>query len=474
LAGGAAGLLLAIWGLDVLTAMNSLPRLRAAGLDSQMLATALVISGATTLCFGLAPAWRGARTRVQEVLVDGGLGATGGRKGVFFRDLLVVMQVAVAMVLLAGAGLMWASVSRILRIEPGFDPENLLTVEVQAPWRGTQKREDREKAKNLLVSQLLERLQVVPGVVAAGLQEQSFTQSFELDGKPDALRGQHVLAATGEGDVFKAMRMPLLDGRYFEATDNARPEVIIINETLARQAWPGESAIGKTLGRGDPTSPKFEVVGVVGDVRISGYLQAPTPTIYHPYLAPWSRTTLIGGAGAQFVIRTAVEPELLIPLVRNELKQAGSTLLTPSFRIASGVLHDSTLVQRTYRNYLGVFALLGLVLAALGVYGVLAFSVARRTREIGIRMAVGATGAQVCGMIMSRGGVLVAAGSLLGLGGVWALGKLLRSQLFGISPTDPGVLSGALLALLFSGLFACWLPARRAARVDPITALRTE
>jgi putative ABC transport system permease protein len=462
------------WALDLLVAMNSMPRVRAVELDGGMLAVTLLISSVTALFFGLAPAWHGAQVRVQELLADGGSNATGGRKAGFFRNALVVAQVAVAMVLLAGAGLMWASVSQILRIPTGFDPENLLLVEVQTPWRGTQKRADREKAKNLLVTHLLDRFRAMPGVTAVGLQEQSFSQSFEFDGKKDAFVAQHMLIATGPENAFQAMRTPLVAGRFFDEADDARPDVVLINESLARQLWPGESAVGKTLGGGDSSSPRFEVVGVVGDVRMVSYLYSPMPSVYHPYRAEWSRSTLIGGVGAQFAIRTKENPERLIGLMRNELKAAGPTLLTPTFKIASDVLYDSTVAQRTYRNYLGAFALLGLVLAALGVYGVLAFAVARRTREIGIRMAVGATGAQISVMILRQGGILIIAGSLLGLGGVAALGEVLRRQLFNVSPTDPIALSAALVLLFCCALLACWLPARRAARVDPIVALRAE
>jgi predicted lysophospholipase L1 biosynthesis ABC-type transport system permease subunit len=236
--------------------------------------------------------------------------------------------------------------------------------------------------------------------------------------------------------------------------------------------WPGESALGKRIRR--PGGIEFEVIGVVGDARFHGYTENLYPAIYHPFRAAWSEHPVIGGLPPDFVIRTESDPAVIIPFVRRELKAVEPGLMTPRIRVARQVLFDSTAAQRTYRNYLGLFAAVGLLLSALGIYGVLAFAVTRRTREIGIRIAIGAEPAQVRRMILGQGVRLVALGLAAGLFASLGLTKFLQSQLFEVSPTDPMVMATAMFVLAFFALFACWLPARRAATVDPVVALRAE
>ncbi len=476
LLGGAAGLLVTAVSLKVLIAMNEMPRLRPIEIDGRLLGVALLLSAFTALIFGLAPMWRGGNVRVRVMLADGGLNSTGGRARSHYRDALVVLQVAITVVLLSGAGLMLQSVSRLLRVDPGFDPQNLLLVEAQLPWRKYDLPDlmEGEKLRHALVAQLHERFSALPGVRAVGVQHRSYSQMFQLEGGTDGWVAEHVRVGVGGQDVFRAMRIPLVEGRNFVAGDVGRPGLVIVNEAFARQFWPGESAVGKKGVGGGSGDGAFEVIGVVGDARVYGYLWDALPTVYHPFQVVFGNARLIGTYGPQFVIRTTGDPESLVPFIRRDLKEAEPALRTPSIKMAKQVLYDSTLAQRTYRNYLGLFALLGLLLSALGVYGVLAFSVARRTREIGIRMAIGAEEAAVQGMVLKQGGRLIGMGMAVGILATFGFTRLLRSQLFGVSPTEPVALGGALLVLGVVALVACWLPARRAARVDPVVALRAE
>ncbi len=476
LLGGAAGLIVTAWGIKALTALNVMPRLRPVEMDGPVLGVTLVLSAATALCFGLAPMWRGGNVRLQSSLADGGLNATDGKGANRYRNMLVVLQVAMTGVLLTGAGLMLLSVSRVLRVNPGFDPENLLLVETQLPRAkdGIPDRTEAEKVKRVLLAQIHARLDALPGVESVGVQQRSFMQSFEWPGSEKAFVAEHVTTGLGAASVFHALRIPLLAGRHFTEADVARPDAVIVNESMARHFWPNEPAVGKKFGGRGKSSTGFEVVGVVGDARLYGYLQEPLPSLYHPLGSPWTTVRLVGGAGLQFVIRTAGDAERFVPLIRHELKEAEPALLTPSIKVAKQVLYESTLAQRTYRNYLGLFALLGLALSSLGIYGVLAFSVSRRTREIGIRMAIGADDREVRAMVLKQGGKLLVAGLALGLVSAMGLMRLLQSLLFNVDPLDPIALTGATLLLAAVGLAACWLPARRASKVDPVIALRAE
>ena len=474
LMGGAAGLGVAAWGLKMLVALNAMPRLRPVEIDGPLLGIALAVSTATGLAFGLAPMWRSGRIRVNALLADGGMNATGGRKRSLFRGALVIAQIAVTVVLLTSAGLMLRSVNRLLRVDPGFDPQNLLLVDVNLPWRKYDSPKEGPGLKNLLLAQLQERFSALPGVKAVGYQQKLFWQTFQVEGRTEPVVALQSQIGVGTSDVFQALRAPLLGGRYFIPEDAAQKSRVVINEAMARQFWPNETAIGKKLAPSRQGAASYEVIGVMGDFRIDSYLQEDGPVIYYPLQAKWTDARIIGGTPPQFVIRTDRDPEMIIPFVRRELKAAEPALLTPRFRVAKQVLFDSTLAQRTYRNYLVAFAGLGLLLSALGIYGVLAYAVARRTREIGIRLAIGAEARQVCALIVGQGASLIVAGMVSGLLASWALTRFLQNQLFDVSPTDPAVLAAVVVVLSAVGLFACWLPARRAAKVDPMVALRTD
>src|SRR5256885_3277819 len=267
------------------------------------------------------------------------------------------------------------------------------------------------------------------------------------------------------------MRIPLRAGRYFDQHDLGEGVgTAIINETMARTFWPGENALGKKFSRERlRRSPQYEVVGVVGDIHEFRYDRRPRPSFYRP-----CHELELTGFRPFVVIRTAADPRALLPAIRKELRAAEPAMRAPQVIVWRQALYDSTQAQRTYMLFLVVFAAVGLLLAALGIYGVLAYSVARRTREIGIRMAVGAGRRHVLAMVIAEGGRLVAIGTVLGVVAAFWLTRLIRHQLFEVSPTEPRVFAAVVLLLLAIALLACWLPARRAAKINPMEALRYE
>ena len=348
--------------------------------------------------------------------------------------------------------------------------------EVSLPWsKYASPKKATTESRNALFAQLHERLKALPGVKAVGLfKDAAWAEKFIMDdrpGSPDPVELYRSACGVEESDVFRAMHIPLLAGRYFEKSDIAeKAGTVIINQSMAQLCWPGENAIGKRFRRpvGD-RDDRYEVVGIVGDTRIYKYDQRVLPSFYRPYhefslegLRPW------------FAMRIQGDPQALIPSIRKELKAAEVDMGTPRIQMVEQALYDSTQTQRTYMLYLIVFACVGLLLSALGIYGVLTYSVTRRTREIGIRMAVGAERRHVLGMVMSQGARLIGTGVLFGLLGAFWLTQLLRNQLFEVSPRDPGVFAAVVAFLFVIALLACFLPAHRAAKVNPMEALRYE
>jgi putative ABC transport system permease protein len=474
--GGTAGLLVTRWGMNLLLVLNTMPRLRPMEIDQQALGIALSVSLLTALAFGLAPAWRGARARLNETLAQGNAMATSALSGRRYRGLLVIVQVALTVVLLTGAGLMIQSVVRLLRVNPGFDPENMLMVYPDEPGRGTQRpNRDSVAARNLFYLRVHERLAALPGVAAVGIwKNAAWAEKATVDGRTDKLDVFRGASGVEESDYFRTARVALLAGRYLEKRDlGENPGAVLVNETMAKLCWPNESAIGKRFRV--PEKPAeggasaFEVVGVLGDTRAYSYDQIVRPTFYRPF----QESSLVG-APIALVLRARGDPRLLVAAIRQELKAIDANVRAPSIRFAQQVLYDSTQAQRTYRNYLMTFAGVGLLLSMLGIYGVLVYSVARRTREIGIRVAIGANRRQVMRLVMSEGARLIIIGIGAGLVAAFWLTKLLQQQLFDVSPHRPEVATAVVAVLAMVGLFACWLPARRAAKIDPISALRAE
>src|SRR5205814_803812 len=375
----------------------------------------LFISVVTGLAFGCAPAWQAGRTQLNEALKQAGAQATAGFGRRRYRSALVVAELALALILLAGAGLMIESVTRLLQIDPGFDPQNLLSVQLELPRDKYYDIEHDESAARLkvLFAQLHERLAALPGVKAVGIGKgETRVEKLTLEGRKEPVEVLTEGCGVEQSDLFRAMRIPLRAGRYFDQHDLGEGVgTTIINETMARTFWPGENAVGKKFGReGWDGTVQHEVVGVVGDIRDRRYDRPPRPTFYRP-----SHELDLSGAPPFVVIRTETDPRALLPAIRKELSAAEPAMRAPQVIVSRQALYDSTQAQRTYMLFLVVFAAVGLLLAALGIYGVLAYSVARRTREIGIRMAVSAERRHVLKMVMAEGGRLVAVGIVLGL-----------------------------------------------------------
>ena len=474
---GLASLALTAWGIKLLASLvpESMPRLEAIGVNGHVLCFTLLVSMATALLFGLAPAWRGGGTALGDAIKQAGSGATASTSRSRYRSTLVVVEVALAIVLLAGAGLMIESVRRLLHVDPGFDPENLLYVNIELPWKTYNDQEDRQKAAELRTvayTAIQERISALPGVKAVAIGKHgAWPERLTVTGRAEPVELLRDGCSIDEGDLFRAMRVPLLAGRYLDRHDLGEAAgTAIINETMARTCWPGENAIGKSFGGASPYGNRtYEVVGVVGDVRDYRFDQQLRPTFFRP-----CAELNLEGMRPFVVVRTQTDPRTLIPAIRRELKAVEPAMRMPTMSVARQVLYDSTQAQRTYMRYLIVFAGVGMSLSGIGIYGVLAYSVARRTREIGIRVAVGAEQRHVLAMVMGEGARLVCTGAIVGLLAAFWLTRLLRNQLFEVQPADPSVLAAAVLLLLAVASLACYLPARRATRIDPMVALRYE
>jgi putative ABC transport system permease protein len=477
--GGLAGVGVAVVGAKLLGTLipEFMPRLRPIQLDRAALGFTLLISVMTGLAFGCAPAWQAGRTKLNEALKQAGTQATGSFGRRRYRNGLVVAEMALALILLTGAGLMIESVARLLHVDPGFDPENLVRVNIQLPWDkyndpDPDHRERVTQLRKVLYAEVHERLAALPGVKAVGIGKHgAWPEKVTLPGRDEPVEALFAGCGVEQSDLFRAMRIALRAGRYFDEHDVGEGVgTAIINDTMARTLWPGEDAVGKKFSKeGWPKSLQYEVIGVVDDIRDFRYDQPLKPTFYRP-----CHELSLEGMPPFFVIRAETDPRALLPAIRKELSAAEPAMRSPQVIVCRQALYDSTQAQRTYMLFLVVFAAIGLLLAALGIYGVLAYSVARRTREIGIRMAVGAERRHVLTMILAEGGRLVVAGIGLGLIAAFCLMRLIRHQLFQVSPTEPHVFIAVVLVLLTIALLACFLPARRATRINPLEALRYE
>jgi len=466
--GALAGLAITLLGMKLLVNLipSNIPRLRAIHIDSQALGFTLLISIGTVLAFGFVPAWQAGRTSVGHALKRAGSSVTISRTWRHYRGALVVIEVALSLVLLAGAGLMIESVIHLLGVNPGFDPDNLVFVHCGL-LRGNKYHSG--EAEAALFENLREQFAALPDVKAVGISKIGlFELGFTIDGANKPIGLLPAGAGVGEGDIFRAMRIPLLAGRYFDKTDMGKVGTVIVNETMARLCWPGENALNKKFR--NKGGEAYEVIGIVGDARTFRYDEQVEPTFYRPY----QEQAHHGGIGPYFVVRTDRDSQALVSAIRDAMKAVETSMTPPWFQVVRQTLYDATQAQRTYMLYLLIFASVGLLLSALGIYGVLAYSVARRTREIGIRMAVGAQRGDVLRLVMAEGARLVLVGVGFGLLAALWLTRLLQSQLFEVSPTDPVVVAEVVLLLLAVSLLACYMPARRAMKIEPMKALRYE
>ncbi len=480
LAGGGLGLSLAFGILKLLLAFapQEIPRLNAIGIDPWALGFTLLLSVLTGVIFGTAPALQASRPDLNATLKEGGTGATGGASRHRLRGLLVVAEVSMALVLLIGAGLLLKNFTRLRETELGFNPDHVLTASVTLP-KATHPTATLKKA---YYQQSLDRLAARSETQAVGVITSlplgdtgvSMRGSLSVEGEPDERPGVSAIKLAVSGGYFRALGIPLLKGRAFNDRDTAdSPGVMIISETLARSLWPNEDALGKRINIGLPGETWREVVGVVGDVRQRELGAPPAMALYQPFQQVSERLHWLL-IEMTFVIRTAAEPQVFVASLRGELQAVDRELPLHNVATMEQVVSKSVADPRFYTLLLGSFSALALILAAAGIYSVISYSVAQRTHEIGIRLALGAQPGAVLRLVVGQGMALTLAGLAIGLGGAYALTRVLSEFLHEVSVTDPATFALVSLLLAAVALLACSVPARRATKIDPLVALRRE
>jgi len=476
LAGGTLGLVMAVWWSDLLVTLGkeNIPRALQVGLDWRVLGFTLLVSVLTGIVFGLVPALHSSRTELTESLKEGGRSSGDGSRRNRIRGVLVVSELAIAIVLLVGAGLLIQSLWRLQHVSPGFESQNLLTFVVGIPEVKYPTARQAQFYRDLTA-----RIESLPGVRSATsviplpLSGDLFSISFETEGRPVA-KGNQPSAdffAINEG-YFKTLGVRILKGRDFDARDDAKaPGVIIVNQTFAEKFFPGENPIGKRIKPGistDENKPAMrEIVGVVADVRNRNLSSELRPGYFLPVAQiPFNQMTVI--------VRTTGDPHSLITAVQNEVHSLDREV--PVFNIKTMDEHIAVTVAapRFNTTLLAIFAVVALILTIVGLYGVMSYAVAQRTNEIGIRMALGARVIDVLMLVFKQGIILVLAGEAIGLAGAFALTRLIRGLLFGVTPTDLKTFIAVAGILAAVALLATLIPARRAAKVDPLVALRYE
>jgi putative ABC transport system permease protein len=479
LMGGLLGLLLAKWGLSVLLTFvpEDLPRMSDVSLDGRVLAFSAVITLLTGLIFGLIPALQTSKPNLNETMKEGGRGSTEGRRHQFIRNTLVVLEVASALVLLVGAGLMIKSFMRLQQVDIGFNPDKALAVSVPLP----QTKYSKEDQQVAFFQQLLEKVRTLPGVETVGatsgvpLSRDDFVLAFKIQGQPELPpeASQSTNYYSISADYFKAMGIPLLRGRVFNERDikDSLP-VAVINETMAKKVFSDEDPIGKRITF-DTQSDKpdwYEIVGIVGDVKHYGLDRATTLQTYEPY----TQQTL---SNMTLIARATGDPTSLSAAIRQEVLNLDKEQPISNISTLDKYVSTSVAQQQFSTQLFGVFAAVAMALACIGIYGVLSYSVTQRTHEIGIRLALGAQASDVLQMVIKQGLFLTIVGIVCGIGAAIALAKLLTdfsSLLFDVKATDPATFAVIALLLLCVALLACYVPARRATKVDPMVALRGE
>jgi putative ABC transport system permease protein len=468
LLGGMLGLALAVAGVRVLMALSAgtIPRAEAVGVDGRAAAFALLLSLATAVMFGMVPAVRAARSATADTLRDGGRGGSE-RRGGTTRAALVLAQTAAAMVLLVGAGLLVNSFYRLMNVDPGFRSQNVLMASMDMI-----EKYETPAQRNPYRREIIRQVSEIPGVEAVGaaktqpLQGGGDTYEFTIPGRsgPDATMNPGSGTLIVSAGYFDALDIPLLKGRVFDAREDVpdAPLNIIVNDAAARRFWPGADPVGTTVTLGETP---LTIVGVVGDVRNEGLAADPEPAVYLPFSVA-SRSSL------QLFIRTRGDPAAAAGAVRRAIHAVDPMQPIAGVRTLDSAMAETVAQPRFFTLLITVFGAVAVFLAALGLYGVVAYTVTRRTTEIGIRMALGARAGEVVRMVIRRSAWPTAAGILAGTVAALLLSRLMASMLFEVRPADPATFGGAAALLAAIALLASWLPARRAARIEPTQALR--
>jgi len=468
--GGVAGLLLAVWGLDALVGLNpaDLPRLSEVRLNTPVLLFTLGAVIVTALIFGLVPAWQVGQGKLAQTLRDGGRGLSQAQ-GKRLRGALVVAEIALSLIVLTGAGLLLKRFNRLLNVDTGFQAENLLTVNLPL----VDIEDDAQRVS--LLNEVLTRVAQVPGVQTASggsalppVTAQRATR-YAVQGLPESKERNAYFIAVSP-NYFRALGTPLREGREFTERDDAQAnQTVIINQTLARNLFPNESALGKRLQiiNSEQANDWREIVGVVADVRYSGLDDPGQAAIYTPF----AQTPFLW---SNLMLRTSVPPATLLASVRQAILAANPALEPANFQPMTELVSESVAQPRFYTFLLGAFAVLALILAAVGIYGVSAYTVTQRTQEIGVRLALGARQRTILSLLLRQSMTLALLGTLLGLLGAFAVTRWLQSMLFEVRANDPATFAVIAGVLLLVALAASWIPARRATKVDPLTAIRYE
>jgi putative ABC transport system permease protein len=478
LLGGALGLLVSVWAIQALAQgipegfSKFIPGWSRLGINFTVLAFTFAVSVLAGSVAGLAPVWHSTKTNLNEALKAGGRSDAGKSGHNRLRSILVVSEVALSLVLLIGAGLMVRSFVEMLRADLGIKPENVLAMEISLPLESY---EDKEKRLNFY-QQLLGRVESLPGVMKTGatnivpFSSANNSNSFQIVGQTPFRKGEEPFVGvrvTTPG-YFDAIGTALRRGRLFTAQDDIKAgPVILVNETFVKKYLPGQTPIGQRLHLGGDDKETHEIIGVVADVKNDDLEEMVDPTAYLPYAQNIYRTM-------NLVIRGTQDPTRLVSAVRSEVRALDPSLPVSNVKTLSQMINERISPKRLMTYILAVFALSALLLASVGIYGVMSYAVTQRTQEIGIRMALGAQAADVLKLVLRNGMSLALIGVAIGLAGAFALTRLLASLLFQVTPTDTVTFAGVAMSLIVVALLACYIPARRATKVDPLVALRDE
>ena len=476
LAGGACGLIVAAWGTEYLVklASDQFPRVAGTALDARVLAFTFIASVVTGFLFGIAPALQLSSQPLSEILREGGRSSSQSARQHRLRNILIVGEMALAVILLTCAGLLIESLSNLQHVNPGFNSHGVLTFAIDLP----SSRYSKPEAIKSFFRQLSDRIRALPGVKSAStgvplpFSDAVIRTTYQIEGRPVPKSEEpHVHFRAVNVDYFRTMQIPLLKGRAFAATDTATsPNVIVINQALASKAFPGEDPIGKHIKPGVSESgpaPFREIVGVAGNVKVRRLDSADEAECY----TPEEQTGFDWQYG---VVRTSVPPATLIPAIRDQVLAIDKDVAIFDAKTIDEYLVKATAQPRLDSALLALFAGLALILAMVGIYGVMSYGVAQRTNEFGIRMTLGAQRGDMMGLVLKQGLGVAAIGAAVGIAAAVGATRLLSSLLFGVKPGDPITLLAVSAILLVCALVACYLPARRAMRVDPMVALRYE